>query len=60
MDKGAGYGAASRYRLNILGYCEISWRSADGTSVAALKTGQSGVVVLDSTPFYAERRPGRR
>ncbi len=26
----------------------------DGTSVAALKQGQSGVVVLDSTPFYAE------
>ena len=26
----------------------------DGTSVAALKGGQSGVVVLDSTPFYAE------
>ena len=27
---------------------------ADGISVAALKGGQSGVVVLDSTPFYAE------
>ncbi|WP_029524341.1 alanine--tRNA ligase [Polaromonas glacialis] len=27
---------------------------ADGTSVAALRAGQSGVVVLDSTPFYAE------
>ncbi|ODU61485.1 MAG: alanine--tRNA ligase [Comamonadaceae bacterium SCN 68-20] len=27
---------------------------ADGTSVAALKEGQSGVVVLDRTPFYAE------
>ena len=27
---------------------------ADGISVAALKDGQSGVVVLDSTPFYAE------
>jgi alanyl-tRNA synthetase len=26
----------------------------DGTPVAELKTGQSGVVVLDSTPFYAE------
>ena len=26
----------------------------DGTSVAALKEGQSGVVVLDRTPFYAE------
>ena len=27
---------------------------ADGLPVAALKTGQQGVVVLDSTPFYAE------
>lgn len=26
----------------------------DGTSTAALKAGQSGVVVLDTTPFYAE------
>ena len=26
----------------------------DGTSVEALKAGQNGVVVLDSTPFYAE------
>jgi len=26
----------------------------DGTPVAELKTGQQGVVVLDSTPFYAE------
>lgn len=27
---------------------------ADGLAVAALKTGQQGVVVLDRTPFYAE------
>jgi len=27
---------------------------ADGVSVPALKEGQAGVVVLDSTPFYAE------
>ncbi len=27
---------------------------ADGLPVAALKTGQQGVVVLDRTPFYAE------
>ncbi|MFY3385419.1 alanine--tRNA ligase [Paracidovorax sp. MALMAid1276] len=26
----------------------------DGTSAAALKEGQNGVVVLDTTPFYAE------
>jgi alanyl-tRNA synthetase len=26
----------------------------DGTSVAALNAGQNGVVVLDTTPFYAE------
>ena len=27
---------------------------ADGVSVAALKQGQTGIVVLDNTPFYAE------
>ena len=27
---------------------------ADGIAVAALKAGQNGVVVLDTTPFYAE------
>ena len=27
---------------------------ADGVSVATLKAGQNGVVVLDTTPFYAE------
>ncbi|MDR7378375.1 alanyl-tRNA synthetase [Rhodoferax ferrireducens] len=27
---------------------------ADGSSVAALKVGQTGTVVLDTTPFYAE------
>ena len=27
---------------------------ADGTSVATLKAGQSGVVVVESTPFYSE------
>jgi alanyl-tRNA synthetase len=26
----------------------------EGTSVAALKSGQDGIVVLDTTPFYAE------
>jgi alanyl-tRNA synthetase len=26
----------------------------DGTSVAELKSGQNGIVVLDATPFYAE------
>ena len=34
---------------------------AEGAAADELKAGQTGVVVLDTTPFYAEsRRPGRR
>ncbi|OJX33103.1 MAG: alanine--tRNA ligase [Burkholderiales bacterium 68-12] len=57
MDKALDYsGAANQFT----GYEQLAHTAkivalyADGTSVAALKAGQSGVVVLDSTPFYAE------
>ncbi|MCZ2405502.1 MAG: alanine--tRNA ligase, partial [Burkholderiales bacterium] len=57
MDKALDYsGAANQFT----GYEQLAHTAkivalyADGTSVAALKAGQNGVVVLDSTPFYAE------
>ncbi|MHB1250084.1 MAG: alanine--tRNA ligase, partial [Polaromonas sp.] len=45
---------------NFVGYGQLETASkivalyADGTPVAALKVGKTGVVVLDTTPFYAE------
>ncbi|MDO8718961.1 MAG: alanine--tRNA ligase [Polaromonas sp.] len=57
MDRALDYtGAVNRFT----GYEHLEETSkivalyADGVSVAALKSGQSGVVVLDKTPFYAE------
>ncbi|MDP3707246.1 MAG: alanine--tRNA ligase-related protein, partial [Polaromonas sp.] len=57
MDRALDYsGAVNRFT----GYEHLEETSkivaiyADGISVAALKAGQSGVVVLDTTPFYAE------
>jgi alanyl-tRNA synthetase len=57
MDRALDYsGAVNRFT----GYEHLEENSkivalyVDGVSVAALKTGQSGVVVLDTTPFYAE------
>lgn len=44
----------------FVGYDNLSFSSkivalyADGTQVAELKAGQAGIVVLDTTPFYAE------
>lgn len=44
----------------FVGYDNLSFNSkvvalyADGTSVQELKAGQAGIVVLDTTPFYAE------
>ena len=57
MDKALDYGGAGNQfvgyeRLEAPG--KIVALYLDGTPVAALKSGQSGVVVLDSTPFYAE------
>jgi alanyl-tRNA synthetase len=57
MDRALDYsGAVNRFT----GYEQLEETSkivalyADGISVAAIKSGQSGVVVLDTTPFYAE------
>ena len=57
MDKALEYtGAANQFT----GYEKLAETAkivaiyVDGTSAAALKAGQNGVVVLDTTPFYAE------
>src|SRR6218665_3704895 len=49
-------GGASRFTgyEDLAGTAKITAIYAAGTSVAALKTGQHGVLVLDRTPFYAE------
>ena len=57
MDKALDYAGAVN---QFVGYEQLQATAkivalyADGVSVAALKEGQTGVVVLDSTPFYAE------
>ena len=57
MDKALEYSGAGN---EFVGYetleaaAKIVALYADGTPVAALKAGQKGVVVLDTTPFYAE------
>ena len=57
MDKALEYtGAANQFT----GYEQLAETAkivaiyVDGTCAAALKAGQNGVVVLDTTPFYAE------
>ena len=57
MDKVLEYGGAANQFTgyeHLAGTAKIVALYADGVSVAALKAGQNGVVVLDSTPFYAE------
>ncbi len=57
MDKQVDYGGAANV---FTGYDELAHASkvvalyADGVSVNTLREGQSGIVVLDTTPFYAE------
>ena len=57
MDKALDYSGASNA---FTGYEQLQATAkivaiyVDGVSVAALNQGQTGVVVLDSTPFYAE------
>jgi alanyl-tRNA synthetase len=57
MDKALEYTGAGN---TFVGYDHLTQASkivalyADGTPVAALNAGQTGVVVLDTTPFYAE------
>ncbi len=58
MDKALDYTGNSNtftgYEHLEEGAAKIIALYADGVSVAELKTGQNGVVVLDVTPFYAE------
>jgi len=57
MDKALEYtGAANQFTgyENLAESAKIVAIYVDGTSAAALKAGQTGVVVLDTTPFYAE------
>ncbi len=57
MDKALDYSGASN---EFVGYDTLEATSkiiaiyVEGTSAVALKSGQDGVVVLDTTPFYAE------
>ena len=57
MDRALDYAGAGNA---FTGYQMLEEKSkiiaiyVDGTSTSALKHGQDGVVVLDSTPFYAE------
>jgi alanyl-tRNA synthetase len=57
MDKALDYSGAGN---TFVGYDHLTQDAkvlalyAEGTPVAELKAGQSGVVVLDTTPFYAE------
>jgi alanyl-tRNA synthetase len=57
MDKALEYTGAGN---TFVGYDHLTQASkivalyADGTTVTALNAGQTGVVVLDTTPFYAE------
>ncbi|MDD2608502.1 MAG: alanine--tRNA ligase [Giesbergeria sp.] len=58
MDKALDYTGAGN---SFTGYEQLQAAAAkivalyvDGVSVAEIKSGQSGVVVLDTTPFYAE------
>lgn len=57
MDKALEYtGAANQFTgyENLAETAKIIAIYVDGTSAAALNSGQNGVVVLDTTPFYAE------
>jgi len=57
MDKALEYTGAGN---TFVGYEQLQQTAkvlavyVDGTSVGAIKHGQNGVVVLDTTPFYAE------
>ena len=57
MDKALDYGGAASV---FTGYDELQHASkvvaiyVDGTATGSLKQGQNGIVVLDTTPFYAE------
>ena len=57
MDKALEYTGVANQFTGYENHAETAKIVAiyvDGTSAAALKAGQTGVVVLDTTPFYAE------
>jgi alanyl-tRNA synthetase len=57
MDRVLDYtGAANQFvgYDHLASLAKVVALYVDGTPVADLKTGQAGVVVLDTTPFYAE------
>jgi len=57
MDKALEYhGAGNQFTGydQLQGQAKIVALYLDGVATAELKSGQSGIVVLDSTPFYAE------
>ncbi|WP_396432610.1 alanine--tRNA ligase [Limnohabitans sp.] len=57
MDKALDYtGAGSDFvgYQDLTAHAKVLALYADGNAVSELKLGQSGVVVLDTTPFYAE------
>ena len=57
MDKALDYtGSANRFTgyEQLFETAKIIAIYVDGTSATVIKDGQSGVVVLDTTPFYAE------
>ena len=57
MDKALDYSGAANVFTgyeHLQGASKVVALYADGASVNTLKAGQPGVVVLDTTPFYAE------
>ena len=57
MDKALEYSGAGNHFVgyeSLMTHAKVLALYVDGTPVQALKAGQQGVVVLDSTPFYAE------
>ena len=57
MDKALDYSGAANVFTgyeHLQGASKVVALYADGVSVNTLKAGQPGVVVLDTTPFYAE------
>ncbi len=57
MDKALDYSGAGNDFVGydtLLSHAKVQALYVDGTPVQELKAGQQGVVVLDTTPFYAE------
>ena len=57
MDKALDYTGAGNHFVgyeSLMTHAKVLALYVDGTPVQELKSGQPGVVVLDTTPFYAE------